>query len=307
MKYGYFPGCSLHGSARELGESIIAIAGPLGLELTEIDDWACCGASSAHSTNHLLGLSLAARTLALTEEQHLDKVLAPCAACYSRLASARHELAADPRMAGKVRKVIRRRLKGSTEVINLVQLLDEQATALKKAVQTPLTDLKVACYYGCLLVRPAEVTGATDIEEPGSLQTVVRALGATPISWNMALECCGGGFSLSRTSSVLRLGRSIIEDAHKAGAQTIIVACPMCHSNLDFRQEAMARRDEARFAIPILHLSQLVGLALGLERWQLGLQRHFIDTLPITRTLPKRRLASPARPALEAATVVEES
>ena len=136
----------------------------------------------------------------------------------------------------------------------------------------PLTGRKVACYYGCLLVRPPDVCGFDDAEVPSSLESIVSATGATPVKWDMALECCGGGFSLSRTASVVRLGRLILQSARNAGAQVIVVACPMCHSNLDFRQKAMLERGGLGDAMPILFLSQLVGLSIGLDPIRLGLQ-----------------------------------
>ncbi len=301
MKLGYFPGCSLHGTSREFDESVRAVSGPLGIELAELDDWSCCGATSGHATNHLLGVALAARNLALAEEQGHSEVLAPCAACFNRLASARHEIAGDAELAGRVGKVLARPFSNKVAVRNVVDVLRASAGTIKERVTTPLKDLKVACYYGCLLVRPAEVVGFDDPEDPRSMEEVVSACGATPVAWNRRLDCCGGAFSLSRTASVVRLGRAILDDARKAGADALVVACPMCQSNLDFRQKAMNRdradADPAAVAgrdsvgrdsqsrpasppspMPILFLTQVVGLALGLDAKTLGLQRHFVST-----------------------------
>ena len=278
MKIGYFPGCSLHATAREYEESLRAIAGNLGLELSEIDDWNCCGATSAHSTNHLLSVALPARNLALAEEQSLSKVMAPCAACYSRLASARAAMAGDPKLAKTIGQTISRPgFKNSVQVLSVVEVLRDQVATLKEKATDAIKGLKVACYYGCLLVRPPEITGWDDPEDPSSMETIVRALRAEPVSWRKRLDCCGAGFSLSRVSSVVRLGREILTDAKQAGAQAMVVACPMCHSNLDFRQLAIARRSQTAFDLPILFLTQLVGLGLGLAHEQLGLDRHFVS------------------------------
>ena len=286
MKYGYFPGCSLHATAREYNESLRAIAAPLGIELVEIEDWSCCGATSAHATNHLLSLALPARTLALAEEQGFDTVVAPCAACYSRLASVRHELAADPAAFAKVHKILERpKFTNAVKVMNITELLAGVAPKIKEQVKQPLRPLKVACYYGCLLVRPPEVVGFDDAEAPAAMEQVVAACGATTVEWRMKLECCGAGFALSRASSVMRLGRVILEDAVKAGAQAMAVGCPMCHSNLDFRQQAIASHSEKPMQLPILFLPQLVGLALGLEPAALGLGRHFVSTRPVIELL----------------------
>jgi len=284
MTLAYYPGCSLHGTSREYDESFRAVTAALGIEMTEIDDWSCCGASSAHPTNHTLGVALPARNLALAAEQGADEVVAPCAACFNRLAAARYELKRDPLLAGHMSHILDRPFANDVAVRNVIDLMlqrapliEEQAAAQIEA--SPLAQMKLAAYYGCLLVRPAEITGFDDAEQPSSMESVISACGATPVKWNMAVECCGGAFSISRTSSVVRLSRAIINDAREHGADAIVVACPLCHSNLDFRQAAMTLRDQA--PMPVLFLTQLVGLAIGLPRDALGLSRHFVDTKPL--------------------------
>jgi heterodisulfide reductase subunit B2 len=292
MRIGYFPGCSLEASAREYDESLTAIAGALGVELEEIDDWACCGSTPAHQTNHLLSVALPARTLALAEAQGFDRVLAPCAACFSRLATAHHELSRDAALLADIKQIIDRPFENSVKVVSVAELLLELAPTIKEKVKKPLTGTKVACYYGCLLVRPPDVAKADDAEQPTSLETVVEALGATPLEWHRKVDCCGGGFSLSRTRSVIRLSRAILEDARAAGADTVAVGCPMCHSNLDMRQAAIARRSPQPFTLPILFITQLVGLALGVETQTLGLDRHFVSSAELVA-----RISAPALPA----------
>jgi heterodisulfide reductase subunit B2 len=280
MKVGYYPGCSMHGTAREFDESLHAVAQPLGLELIELDDWSCCGATSAHATNHLLGVALPARNLALAEQQGFSDVFAPCAACYSRLATARYEMQEDAKLDAQVKEILKRPFRNSVGVMNIVEVLRDLIPQIKEQAVQPLRDLKVACYYGCLLLRPAAITGFDDAENPTSMEDVARATGATPVEWQMRTECCGGSFSLSRTGSVVRLGRAVINDAREAGADAIVVACPMCHSNLDFRQQAMGQVEGAS-EMPILYLPQLVGLALGISPQTLGLKRHFVSTQPV--------------------------
>jgi heterodisulfide reductase subunit B2 len=281
MKVGYYPGCSLHATAREYEESLRAVVAALDIELEEVRDWACCGATSAHATNHLLSVALPARTLMLAEKQKLRRVLAPCAACFNRLASARHTLSQDKKIAARVQSILGDNFDNSVDIVSITKMLSEVTTTIRQKATAPLTGLKVACYYGCLLVRPPEVCGFDDAEMPNSLESIVSATGATPVKWSMALECCGGGFSLSRTGSVVRLGRMILQSAIDAGAQAIIVACPMCHSNLDFRQSAMSERVGPGKSIPIMFLSELVGLSLGLGASQLGLDRHFVSPSPV--------------------------
>jgi heterodisulfide reductase subunit B len=137
--------------------------------------------------------------------------------------------------------------------------------------------MKVACYYGCLLLRPAEICAYDDPEDPSSMEEIVRALGAEPVSWPMRTECCGGGFSMSRTASVVRLGRAVLDSAKKAGAKALVVACPMCQSNLDFRQKAISASQSPPLSMPIIYLTQLVGVAFGLNSKELGFSRHYVD------------------------------
>jgi heterodisulfide reductase subunit B len=296
MRLGYFPGCSLHATAREFDQSLRATLSSLDVKIEEIKDWACCGATSAHATNRLLSLALPARTLALAESQQLERVLAPCAACYSRLATARHALAEDAHEAARVRAVLERPFANSVAVLSIVELLRDLGPEIKKrATASPLAGRTLACYYGCLLVRPPEVTGFDDAEMPRSMEAVVEAAGAKTVVWRRALDCCGGGFSLSRTPSVVRLGRAILDDARAAGAEALVVACPMCHSNLDFRQRAMSQRaapDGRSAGVSILFITEVVGLALGLTPERLGLGRHFVS--------PRLLLESAAEKALPA-------
>lgn len=276
MKLGYFPGCSLHATAREFDRSLKAIAGPLGFELEELEDWSCCGATSAHQTNHLLAVSLAARNLALAESQGIKQVMAPCAACFSRLATARHEIAHDEALGTRVNEVLRGEFANSVEVQSILALLRPMTSKIQESAKAGLRGLKVACYYGCLLLRPPEVAQFDDVEDPSSMEQIVEAAGARPVKWGKRLDCCGAGLSISRTASVVRLGRAILEDARAAGAEALVVACPMCHTNLDLRQKAMLQRGEAQ--LPVLFLTQAVGLGLGLEPGELGLDRHIIST-----------------------------
>ena len=289
MKVGYFPGCSLHATAREYEESLKSIAPALDIQLEELQDWACCGATSAHATNHALSVALPARTLMLARKQNLDKIFAPCAACYNRLASAQHALAHDKKIGQQVQSILGAPLESPVSVLSIAQLLSGLTEKIQKQSQAPLKNLKVACYYGCLLVRPPEICNFDDPEEPSSLERIASATGATPVKWDMALECCGGGFSLSRTASVVRLSRSILQSARSAGAQALVVACPMCHSNLDFRQQAINKRGNDS-PMPVLFVSQLVGLSMGLDPGCLGLARHFVSPKPLLNQIGATRM-----------------
>ena len=291
----YYPGCSLHGTSPEFDESLRAVVESLGIPVAEIPDWNCCGASSGHTTDHLLGVALPARNLALAEAQGFDRVLAPCAACYNRLSAASLAVATEDGLAERMPEILGRPFNNTVSVFNAVQLLHEYGPLIEERVAAslaepnPLHGVKLAAYYGCLLVRPPELAGGDDPEQPMMMDDVINACGADDVEWNMKVECCGGAFSISRTSSVVRLGRSIIEDARRNGAEAIVVACPLCHSNLDLRQKAMTERGER--PLPILFITQVVGLALGLPAESLGLNRHFVATDQFIKDLVTRAAA----------------
>jgi heterodisulfide reductase subunit B len=278
----YYPGCSLHGTSPEYDESLRAVVEALGVPLAEIPDWNCCGASSGHTTDHLLAVSLPARNLALAEQQGYDRVLAPCAACYNRLAAAHLAVAEEAGLAERMPEILGRPFANTVDVVSALQFLHEYASLIEEKVAAslsepnPLGGVKLAAYYGCLLVRPPELAGDDDPEQPHQMDDIISACGADNVEWNMKVECCGGAFSISRTSSVVRLGRAIIEDARRSGAEAIVVACPLCHTNLDLRQKAMYERGQQ--PMPILYVTQVVGLALGLPAETLGLSRHFVAT-----------------------------
>jgi heterodisulfide reductase subunit B len=277
---GYFPGCSLSGTAAEYDHSLRAIAGPLGYELKEVPEWICCGATSAHALDHEAALCMAADTLAKARNADLHRVLAPCAMCYQRLATVSHEMLQSPPLAKRLAEALGEqpgieKVKALSLLNWLADVPDETITAL---VKRPLKGLKVACYYGCLLVRPASITGADEVEAPRSMERVAGLLGAQGVRWSMALECCGASFALSRKEVVLRQGKRIYDAAASAGADAIVMACPMCHANLDIRQQEFL--DKSQRKLPVLYLTQLIGLAFGIDQQTLGLGKHFVPAEP---------------------------
>jgi heterodisulfide reductase subunit B len=289
---GYFPGCSLEGTAKEYGQSLEAIAPLLGLKLQEIEDWNCCGATAAHNVNHKLSIALPARVLALAEKAGHQQVVAPCAACSHRLIVARHELAEDAQLRREIADIIELPYAGSVQVKNILQLLHEFGIdKLTVALKKKMTGLKVACYYGCLLVRPPKVMQFDDAENPQSMDKLMSALGAKPVEWGLKTDCCGGGFSMCRTDMVCKMTRELLDDATAAGAEAFVVACPMCQSNLDLRQHNVNQRYKTSFQMPVLYITQWIGLCLGLSAVQLGINRHYVDA---TRVIEKAFAAPPA-------------
>lgn len=275
MKIGIYPGCSLTGSSREYNESVVAVAKALDIELVEIKDWNCCGATAAHALNEELSLSLPAKIMANAEEQGLTEVLVPCAACYNRLKVTQHELKDDTKRT-RVVDILKMPYQGNLKIINVLQMLETYGTENIKARIAKPFDHKVACYYGCLLVRPHAILQFDRVEDPQSMDSLIKAVGGTSIDWAFKTECCGGGFSVSRTDLVVKLSGNILKDAADRGAEALIVACPMCQSNLDMRRVAINKTMETPSDIPVIYITQAIGLALGVSAKELGLKRHFV-------------------------------
>lgn len=276
MNIGYYPGCALHGSSNDYEQSLRACLSALQVDLHEISDWLCCGATAAHSLNHKLSLALPARNLALAERQGFAEVVAPCPLCSTQLMKVK-KAAEDIELRRDLSQLVEADLSGSTAVLNLIQLFERIGLdRLKAAVKMPLSSLTAACYYGCLLTRPPDVVHFDDFEQPQSMEQVVKALGAKTVDWNYKTECCGAGMTMANEDTVLDLAHKILGDAAGHGANAVVVACPMCHVNLDMKQPAVERRYGKKLEMVVYYLSDVVGLALGFSAEQLGTNRHFV-------------------------------
>lgn len=283
MKYAYFPGCSLHSTAKEYDLSTKEVAAALGIELLEIPDWICCGATPAHITMHLLSLALPVKNLIKAQAMGSYEVVTCCSACFSRLKIANHFMQDDLEHREKVEKIVGQPYKGGVKVRHFLDILVNVfgLKNLKGRISRELNGLKVACYYGCLLTRPPEVTQLDDLEDPHLIDDLMRAIAVEPVQWPYKTECCGASFSLTKTDIVLKLSADILQMAADAGARAIVVACPLCQSNLDLRQAMINKKYKKNFNMPIFYFTQLVGLALGIDRKKLGLDKHIVNPLPL--------------------------
>jgi heterodisulfide reductase subunit B len=277
MKYAYYPGCSAHSTARDMHESGTAVAQALGIELIEIKGWSCCGATAAHQTDRVLANALPAANLLLAKEIGLDMVVT-CAACYNRMKTANHEVATSPVIRGQVREATGQDYDGSVAVRHLVEVILEDIgiSRLARSFKKSLNGLKVASYYGCFLVRPHEITRFDDPENPVFLDHLVTAMGGESLDWPCKVECCGGGLNLTRTDVVVKLSGSIIDMAKESRADCIVVACPMCQASLDLRQKDIEKELGKSYSLPVLYVTQLIGLCLGIPEKELGLNRLMV-------------------------------
>jgi heterodisulfide reductase subunit B2 len=285
MKYAYFPGCSLHSTAREYDISTKAVANALDIELIEIPDWICCGATPAHITMHLLSLALPVKNLIKARNMDFYEVVTCCAACFNRLKTANKFMQIDQEHRDKVNKIVGQDYKGEVNVRHFLDVLVNVfgLKNLAERVTKKLGKLRVACYYGCLLVRPPEITELDDVEEPHLMDDLMSAIGIETVKWPYKTECCGASFSLTKTDIVLKLSQDILQMAYDEGAQAIVVACPLCQSNLDLRQGMINKKYKKNFNMPILYFTQLVGLALGIEPKKLGFDKHIVNPLNLLK------------------------
>lgn len=277
---GYYPGCSLHSLAKEFDTSFKACAKTLGFQLVEPNGWTCCGASPAHRVDHYLGIKAPIANLSLLEAGGFDEVVAPCAACYNRFKAAAHETRGDPGLQDRLEGELGYRYRDSVAIRSISEWLadDVGIEAIRENVVKPLEGLKVVNYYGCLLTRPPSVTGHPHPEYPMELDRVCDALGAESLDWDDKTLCCGGSLAVPAKDVMLRLSQNIVEDAQAAGADVIVVACPLCDSNLDSRQLQM-KTLKAR--TPVLYVTQLMALAFGLGEKASGLGKKLVDPRPV--------------------------
>jgi heterodisulfide reductase subunit B len=273
MSYLYYPGCSLTGTAKEYDLSTRAVMDAMGIPLTELEEWTCCGASAAEACSDLLSLALPAINLAIAEGMDAQQdVMIPCSACYLNLKKAAETMRQDPLTRDRVNTVLAENdltVKGTAKVRHLLDVLatDLGAAAIKEQVKVDLSYLTIAPYYGCQCLRPYPVFD--DPEEPRSMEPLIRATGARIHPWQMGAKCCGASHMNTKMEVALELVHAILQAAR--GADAIVTVCPMCQMNLEAYQDKIARRYDDALTATILYLPQLLGMAFGLSDEALGL------------------------------------
>ena len=283
MKVSYYPGCSLHGTADEYDESTQMVCEELGIELEEVADWNCCGATSAHCTNDKLSVALAARNLALAEKAESKTLVVPCSACFQRVKAAESRIREDEAFGVEMASLIEMPYTGSLEVLQIIQLLarPEMIEKIREKVKRPLEGLKTVCYYGCLTVRPPKITGVEDYEDPVFMDVLMEATGADNRFWSYKTECCSAGLAMARSDVTKRLSGTLLKMADEAGAECVVVSCPMCHANLDMRQKALVDEGRIPSKIPILYVTELLAVAMGVEKVKKLWSKHLVDPRPL--------------------------
>lgn len=299
LKYGYFPGCSLKGLGRAYEESLLPVMKHLGVELNELDDWNCCGATAYMSVDEQKACVLAARNLAIAEKSGEAALVTPCSACYLVLNKTKHALAESP----ATRDVVHRALaeahltySGNTPVRHPLDILvhDVGLDVVKEKVVRPLKGLKVAPYYGCQVVRPYSTFD--DAWNPTTMDRLLKTLGAEIVHFPLKTKCCGGSLTGTIPEAGLRLSYIILKEAVRRGADVVATICPLCQFNLDAYHDQIERHwGEVR--IPTVYFTQLMGLAFGIPAKQLGLNRNFVRLPPLPKApaaVPQKSATAPA-------------
>lgn len=285
MKITYYPGCTLKTHAKNFEDSALCSLRELEVSVEELPRWNCCGTVFSLATDDLIHHVAPIRTLIRTKEANSDTLMTLCAMCYNTLKRANERVKKDIDSQEKLHKFMDEEkiaYQGDVKVLHLLELLRDEIKFenLAKRVVKPLKGLKIASYYGCLLVRPKEI-GFDDVENPTVLENLTTALGAKPIDFPYKTECCGAYQTVDKPGVVADRGFQILSSARRLGADVVIVACPLCAFNLDHRQKETAKKYLEFTKMPILYFTQIMALALGCPEEALGFDLHYVDPRPL--------------------------
>jgi succinate dehydrogenase / fumarate reductase cytochrome b subunit len=287
QRVAYYTGCLAALSAKELNSSTKALAPKVGLELVELQTVTCCGAGDIHEAEPDYYLHLNARILAYAEETGSDTLMTVCNVCTLNLRQANHQLQKDEELLARVNANLEAvgvpRYTGGVEVRHLLWLIAEGDgyERLKAAAHKGLKGLRVAPFYGCQILRPSKILGFEDPDRPWSLEAIIEACGGEPVDYPAKIKCCGFPIIQAREDTALGELLQPIEQATEAGADAMVTPCPLCHLSLDAWQSKLRAKTGRDFAMPILHLSQLIGVAAGLRDSELKFKRHVVSVAPV--------------------------
>jgi heterodisulfide reductase subunit B len=277
IRFSYYPGCSLHSTGKEYGESTRTVCNAFGIELSELKDWSCCGATAAHSLNPALAYELCRRNLEIAFKEGKD-LLVPCSSCYNNLKRTHLEMLTEE-SEEKTNKTLNQAYSSKIKIFHLLELLYTKIglEVIAQRVKNPLNGIQPAAYYGCLITRPPVICDFDSIEHPQSMDKILQAIGCNPVKWSYKTDCCGASLSLPNSEVVSNLVEKLIINAKDAGANCIVTACPLCQTNLETRQKGKDR-------MPVFYITELLGVSLGInpKSW---LKKHIINPFKLLKTL----------------------
>jgi len=289
MKYGYFPGCSAEATGKAYDISTRAVCAKLGIELEELDDWNCCGATSYFSARELLSFAITARNLSIAEAMGHTDLVTSCNACFEGLDKTNRYLAESPDLAEKVGRALAqvgRKYDGTVTVRHIADVLvnDYGLEAIAQRVTRRLTGIKVASYYGCQYSRP--VGSFDDCEFPVTMDRLFEAMGATAVDFPGKAKCCGGMMMMTQMDAALKMCHDILRDAADGEADVIVCACPLCEMNLEAYQPKVNAKYGTSFRIPVMHFTQLAGFAVGCDPKDLAIDKQIVPCDAVLAAVP---------------------
>lgn len=288
MEIAYYPGCTLHASSELYDIQSKLVLGKLGIELREIEDWNCCGATSAEKTNEFLSIALPARNLGIADASGYSEIVIPCSSCYSRTLVSQKRLASDPALLETINAGLAKKVAGRIKIRSILELLvpSAQSGMIGDRTIKKLEGLKPACYYGCLMTRfPCDMEVPDNVENPQGMEIVCSALGAKPLDWAYKTDCCGAAASVNDTDTSLFLMSKIMKDAAARGANCFVTTCPMCQFNLDSYQAQIGAKYGITEQLPVYFITELVGVAMGISPHEMQVDRHFTEATGLLKEL----------------------
>lgn len=288
MEIAYYPGCSLHASSELYDIQCRKVLEELGIELKEIEDWNCCGATSASKVDDFLAIALPARNLGIAAANGFSEMIVPCSSCYSRLLISQKRLADDPELKARINEDLAKKIDGKIKISSILETLvlrAESEEIAEKAIKK-LEGLRPACYYGCLLTRfPCDVDVPDNVENPQGMDILCRSIGAEPVDWGYKTDCCGASASVTDSDQAFLLMSRIIKDAVARGANCLVTTCPMCQFNLDAYQGQIGERYGIEKRLPVFFITELLGIAFDMSPKELQIDRHFVNAMGLLKEL----------------------
>ncbi|TLN22401.1 disulfide reductase [bacterium] len=285
MNFKYFPGCTLYTKGKAFDDSGKAAAQKLGFTLEELPEWTCCGATFPLAADNNMALLSPSRALINTKKEGGDKLVTLCAVCHNVLKRTSHVLNSDEARKKTVTAFLEEDYDNSVVVTHYLEILRDVIgfQAVSEKVQKPLAGLKIAPFYGCLLLRPAEEMKMDDPDRPTIFENLIKALGGEVVDYPMKAECCGAFQVVNSEATATRCSKEILDSAKKRGADLIVTACPLCQFNLEDRQKEIGASEQAFKELPVLYFTELLALALGGGEESIATDRHYIDPMPVLR------------------------
>ncbi len=287
MKIAYYPGCSAVGTSADYEKSTRAVCYDLGLSLVDLEDWNCCGSTPAHAVSTELSAALCARNLDIAHSAGAEQVVTGCPSCLSNLRHAAHRMEDTnfrESVNGLLDAPVAEKLPEATSVMqNLVATFGIEAIAKRAAKK--FSGIRLAPYYGCLMSRPAEIMNFESPENPQLMENILKACGADVIDFPLKTNCCGAAYGIPERQMTAKLSGKILQVAQNMQADAIVVACPLCQMNLDLRQGQAAKAMDAKFDIPVLYFTQVMGLAFGHKPEDLGFDKLCVSPAALLEKL----------------------